>query len=149
MGVPTGAFTRNGVVLDIAGAPADLHFRKISGLVRGGGNVIMTDGKSRSKYYFNDNIVDYGDDFTLVRVPDGGEGDAYLEELTRKCLEENYKFECTLHKYHGKQEVMTFELEGVRVTRQEHPEYDADADGEGARLEMTYKGTVDIHTRIL
>lgn len=143
MGLPIGVQTRNGWYLEIAGAPPDLFFIQLSGLERGGDSIQRTDGKTLTRQHFNDGVNTYGTDVTMVRSPDNSEADDFIEDLVTKCRLESYKFDMTVFKMQGKNIVRRMKCSGVRVAREELPQLDTEADGQGARYDITYHCTVD------
>lgn len=130
---PNDLFTSNHFYLEIPGLVSP-QFHTVEGIGVESGEVTLVDGYTNIQHKFSSQLKK-AKDVTLTRSKDGSVDDLALKALTKKCLDEGFRFDCHLVKRHNGNEVFRILLLGCRIKTVDYPTHQTDAE---ERYDMKY-----------
>ena len=123
---PTAAMVANHFVFEVPGLISP-HFHKCEGINRKTGEVFIVDGFTNIKHKFSSGLKEFGD-ITLTRTPDGSVDDVTMSALVDQCMNEGFRFDGHLIKYHNGQEAFRIVFLGMLVKEEQEPSLDTSSE---------------------
>lgn len=123
---PGDLYTNNHFYLEIPGLISP-QFHTVEGIGIESGEVSIVDGYTNILHKFSSQLKK-AKDVTLTRSKDGSADDAALKVLSKKCLDEGFRFDAQLVKRHNGNEVFRIILLGCRIKMVDYPTHQTDAE---------------------